>query len=58
MKPTRYGVCVSHAALDVGCKVLLRVLMNFQFIRALVELVGEKVIYDKKCLKKKGKTQK
>ena len=33
-----------RSALDIGCKVLLRVLMDFQFIRALVELVGEKAI--------------
>ena len=44
------------SALDIGCKVLLRVLMGFQLFRALVELVGEKAIYEKKC-KKKGKTQ-
>ena len=31
--------------------------MDFQFIRALVELMGEKAIYEKKCKKKKGKTQ-
>ena len=32
--------------------------MDFQFFRALVELVGEKAIYKKKCKKKKkGKTQ-
>ena len=47
-----------RSALDIGCKVLLRVLMDFQFFRALVELAGEKAIYEKKCKKKKkGKTQ-
>ena len=42
-----------RSALDIGCKDLLRVLMDFQFFRALVELVGEKAIYEKKCKKKK-----
>ena len=29
--------------------------MDFQFIRALVELMGEKAIYEKKCKKKREK---
>ena len=47
-----------RSALDIGCKVLLRVLMDFQFFRALVELVGEKAIYEKKCKKRKREKRK
>ena len=46
--------CMRRSALDIGWKVLLRVLMDFQFFRALVQLVGEKAIwYTRKNLKKR-----